>query len=190
MSAPKRIFRIKVTLRDTRPPIWRRLLVRDTMSLREFHGLLQLAMGWTDSHMHQFKKGQIHYGSPHTGLEGALNESKVKLEDVFRKPKDRILYEYDFGDGWLHDVALEEIMEPEPAGKYPWILAGKRACPPEDCGGVYGYYRMLEALADPTDPEHEDMLEWLGEGFDPEDFDAYERNVRLHGGWSRPREPR
>ncbi len=188
MSTSRQVVQVKVTLRGIRPPIWRRLLVRDTVSLGEFHDSLQVAMGWTDSHLHQFMKGNTYYGPPDAEMPEVRNEFKVKLKDVFRKPKERMLYEYDFGDGWLHDLVLEKVADAEPKGKYPWVLAGKRACPPEDCGGVYGYYRLIEVLGDPSDPEHDEMLEWLGEAFDPDDFDVHERNVALHGGRYRPRQ--
>ena len=185
----KRIFQIKVTLRDTRPPIWRRLLVRDTVPLGQFHDLLQVVMGWTDSHAHQFMKGAEYYGPKELEMPEVRDESRVRLKEVLQKPKDRLLYEYDFGDGWLHDVVLERVDESEPKGKYPWVLAGKRACPPEDCGGIPGYYELLQVLKNPRHPNRKETLEWLGEPFDPGDFDAYERNTRFHGGWYRARPP-
>lgn len=186
--ASPRIFQLKITLRGTRPPIWRRLVVRNTISLGQFHDSLQVAMGWTDSHLHQFMKGNIHYGTPDPEMPEVRDERKAKLKDVLLKPKDRILYEYDFGDGWLHDVVLEQVTGAEPQGKYPWVLAGKKACPPEDCGGVYGYYHFLEAFTNPRDLEHEQMAEWVGEDFDPDAFDVQDKNRIFHGGWHRPSE--
>lgn len=104
------------------------------------------------------------YGTKNPEWAEVLNEKTVKLNSVLRKPKDRILYEYDFGDDWLHDVVLERVLEAESKGKYPWLAAGKRACPPENCRGLYEYYHLLEVLADPGYPEYADMNDWLGDG--------------------------
>ncbi|MDA1311879.1 MAG: plasmid pRiA4b ORF-3 family protein [Acidobacteria bacterium] len=183
MTAPRTVYQIKVSLKGSRPPIWRRLLVRDTVSLQVLHELLQFTMGWTDSHLHQFVKGETCYGSPYPEMPEMLDEKRAKLNSVLRKPKDRILYEYDFGDGWLHDVVLERVVDADRKSKYPWLVAGKRACPPEDCGGLYGYYHLLEVLADPDHPEYAEMNDWLGEGFDAEAFDLQGMNRMLHGGW-------
>ena len=182
-ASGRKVFQIKVSLKGSRPPIWRRLLVRDTVSLKELHPLLQFAMGWADSHLHQFVKGKTYYGVPHPEMPEIRDERTAKLNGILRKPKDRILYEYDFGDGWLHVIVLEQVSDADPAGIYPWILAGKRACPPEDCGGLYGYYRLLHALSDPSHPEYDEMNDWLGENFDPNAFDVQETNRMLHGGW-------
>ncbi|GMQ81551.1 MAG: hypothetical protein BMS9Abin05_0983 [Rhodothermia bacterium] len=181
MTASQRVYQIKVGLRHSQPAIWRRLLVRDTISLLDFHDLLQFAMGWEDCHMHQFVKEKSQSGRRRPEMSEIRNEEKTMLKDVLRKPNDRILYEYDFGDGWLHDIVLEEVLDADPNGKYPWFLAGKRACPPEDCGGVGGYYHLLDVLGDSDDPEYVELSEWLGEGFDPEAFDAEEKNRRIHG---------
>ena len=177
MTASRTVFQIKVSLKGSRPPIWRRLLVRDTVSLRNLHELLQFAMGWTDSHLHQFVKGETCYGSPHPEM---VDEKRAKLNSILRKPKDRILYEYDFGDGWLHDVVLERVLDADPKSKYPWLVAGKGACPPEDCGGLWGYYHLLEVLADPGHPEYDEMNDWLGKDFDATAFDVQEMNRILH----------
>ncbi len=181
MTAPRRIFQIKVGLKGSRPAIWRRLLVRDTISLLEFHDLLQFAMGWEDCHLHQFVKEKSRSGRARAEMSEIRNEERTKLQDVLRKPKDRMLYEYDFGDGWLHNIVLEKVLDGDPNGKYPWLLAGKGACPPEDCGGIGGYYHLLEVLGDSDDPEYDELSEWLGEDFDPKAFDAEEMNRTIHG---------
>jgi Plasmid pRiA4b ORF-3-like protein len=111
------------------------------------------------------------------------DEPKVVLAEVLRKPKDRMIYEYDFGDGWEHQLELEKVAALPPEGKFPWVLSGKRACPPEDVGGPWGYADFLEALADPKHPDHEDLAQWCGEPFDPEAFDANAINRAFHGGW-------
>lgn len=138
-------------------------------------------MGWEDCHMHHFIKEKSRSGRPRTEMSEIRNEKGTKLKDVLRKPKDRMLYEYDFGDGWLHNIVLEKVLNADPNGKYPWLLAGERACPPEDCGGIGGYYHLLEVLGVRDDPEYDEINEWLGEGFDPEAFDAEEKNRRIHG---------
>jgi hypothetical protein len=132
-------------------------------------------------------KGGACYGPRQLETPEVLDESKVKLKDVFQRLKARLVYEYDFGDGWLHDVVLERVTDSDPKGKYPWVLAGKGACPPEDCGGIPGYYELLETLRNPRHPNREETLEWLGEPFDPREFDPNERNARFHGGWYRAR---
>jgi hypothetical protein len=173
------VYRLKVTLRGARPPIWRRLEVPSGVTLDRFHEILQVVMGWTDSHLHQFQCGGASYGRLHPEIEvEQQDERRVRLRDVLRRPKARLVYEYDFGDGWLHDVVLETIAPAGPENRQARVVAGKRACPPEDVGGVDGYYRFLEAIADPEHPEHQDMLEWVGE-FDPDAFDVEAMNLRL-----------
>lgn len=176
------ILQLKVTLRETRPPIWRRLLVRSDITLAQLHQVLQAAMGWTDSHLHQFVKRGVLFGPPNPEFGLARrNEKRVRVGEILARPKDRLRYEYDFGDGWEHDVVVEAVSPAFPAGRYPWVLAGRRACPPEDCGGAPGYHALLEALADPRHPEHGPIAEWLGRPFDPEEFDLDEVNRLFHG---------
>ena len=189
MKSPVSIYQLKVTLRGTRPTIWRRVRVRSDITLLRLHDVLQIVMGWTDSHLHQFIANDKYYGTSDPEFpEPRQNEKKVRLNEVLKKPNDRLVYEYDFGDGWTHDVTFEKVLEPEPGEKYPHVLAGKGACPPEDCGGVHGYYHLLEVLKNPEHPEHRDMVEWLGRKFDPEAFDVHERNLVFHGGWYLPKE--
>jgi hypothetical protein len=178
------VFQLKVTLRGSRPPIWRRVLVRSDISLLKLHGVLQVLMGWTDSHLHQFEAGGVFYGTPDPefGAE-RKNERKVRLNEVLRHPKNRMVYEYDFGDSWEHDVVLEKVVPREPKVRYPVVTGGKRACPPEDVGGVWGYAAFLEAVRDPQHPDHEEMLEWCGDEFDAERFDVGAANRAFHGGW-------
>jgi hypothetical protein len=177
------LYRLKVTLRGLRPPIWRRFLVPSDIRLKRLHDSLQAVMGWTDSHLHQFESQGVRYGT--TDREFGLarvSEARTVVCDVLRRPKDRLVYEYDFGDDWLHDVVLEAILPAGKDGRYPVIEAGKRACPPEDVGGSYGYEELLAALADPAHPEHDQATDWLGEGFDPEAFDVNAANIALHRG--------
>lgn len=188
MKTTSRIYELKVTLAGTRPPIWRRLRVKSDITLFKLHGILQRVMGWMDGHLHQFVARDTTYGELDPELPGPReNERKARLSEVLRKPKDRLMYEYDFGDGWRHLVVLEQVLEAEEGARYPYVVAGKRACPPEDSGGVGGYARLLEVLANPRHPEHRDLVEWVGGTFDPEAFDRDEINRSFHGGWYLPK---
>jgi hypothetical protein len=183
-EVPAQIYQLKVTLREVRPPVWRRFQVRSDMTLEQLHWALQLIIGWTDSHLHQFRAARAASGRARSvGIVSSEDERRVVLAEVLRKPKDRLIYEYDFGDGWEHELQLEEVLAVPPEGKFPWVLSGKRACPPEDVGGPWGYANFLEALADPKHPDHEDLAEWCGEPFDPEAFDVNAINRAFHGGW-------
>ena len=143
-------------------------------------------MGWTDSHLHQFEAEGVCYGTSDREFGIArVSEARTTLDQVLRRPKDRLRYEYDFGDGWDHDVILEAIVASQSGRLYPLVEAGKRACPPEDCGGSYGYLDFLEAISDPKHPEHRTMLDWVGGAFDPEAFDVSQANLAIHGGWVR-----
>jgi hypothetical protein len=174
------VFQLKVSLKGSKPPIWRRIQVRGSITLYKLHQILQLAMGWTDSHLHQFIAQGAYYGM--AGAEWGLevkNEQRVKLGQIVANVKDRFVYEYDFGDGWEHVIVVEEVLPPEPGVRYPLCLKGKRACPPEDVGGIWGYEHFLEAMGDPEHPEHADMAAWWGDEFDPEEFDLEEVNHLL-----------
>jgi len=186
--AEEMVYQLKVTLRGSRPPIWRRTQVPKNVTLDRLHQILQVIMGWTDSHLHQFRVGDTHYGTPDPeyGFE-VKDEKKVRLDAVLHRPRARLVYEYDFGDGWEHDVVLEKTVSATPDRRYPLVLADKRRCPPEDVGGIGGYYHFLQAIADPKHPEHRDMSEWCGESFDPDAFDVQEVNAAFHGGWRRRR---
>ncbi len=181
-STASPIYQLKITLQNTKPPIWRRLQVRASMTLPLLHDTIQVAMGWTDSHLHQFIIGGVEYGLPDPELgDDMRSEQRVKLDRVVTTEKDRFVYEYDFGDSWTHIILLEKILPVEPDVHYPRCLAGKRACPPEDVGGVWGYAEFLEAIRSSDHPEHEDMLEWCGGAFDPEAFSLDEINQALRG---------
>ena len=174
------VFQLKVTLKASKPPIWRRIQVRGSTTLPKLHTILQVAMGWYDCHLHEFKVGNIHYGVPVPEWElDVKNERRVKLSDIVAGVKDRFVYEYDFGDSWEHQIVVEKVLAPEAGVRYPVCLAGKRACPPEDVGGVWGYAEFLEAMRDPEHSEHETMLTWIGGAFDPQAFDLEGINQRL-----------
>jgi hypothetical protein len=137
-------------------------------------------MGWDNYHLHVFNAGGEEYGDADPEL-GIRSDGRVKLNDVVRGPKARLQYTYDFGDDWEHLIEVEKALEPEPGVRYPVCIAGKRACPPEDCGGIWGYEELLEVLKDPQHEEYEERLEWLGGAFDPEAFSLEEANARLRG---------
>lgn len=171
--APKRLLQLKVSLLYTKPPIWRRILVRDSRSLRDLHHIIQVVMGWDGEHMHAFRGSR--------SRRDDLPE-RALLTGVFTRTGTKIIYEYDFGDSWEHEIRLEKTEPCDPARPEPLCLGGALACPPEDCGGTPGYYGILEALRNRTDPESAELLEWVGEGFDPEAFDLDAINQALRGG--------
>lgn len=173
-------YKIKVMLMGSKPPIWRRILVPSNMPLLKFHQLLQIVMGWEDDHLHQFEAGRQCFGMPDSGfLSEVKDEARVKLQELLPAEGSSALYEYDFGDEWKHELVLEKVLPHDEDEPLPKCLGGKRACPPEDCGGMWGYERLLAAIGDTEHPEHAELSEWLGEGFDPEHFDAAEVNSEL-----------
>ncbi len=173
------VCQLKITLRDYNPPIWRRVQVPSDITLGELSFVILAAMGWTNSHLHQFSIGDMEYADPQFELDFAEDEFAVTLADVASTARSRFRYMYDFGDGWDHDVLVEKTLPREPQKQYPTCVKGARRCPPEDCGGVWGYADFLEAVNDPKHEMHEDMTEWCGGAFDPEAFDAEELNASL-----------
>jgi hypothetical protein len=174
-SDESQVYQIKITLSGSEPAIWRRFLIEPNANLFKLHQAIQNIMGWTNSHMHQYRKGKIFYGK----LDEE-DENKFKIFQVFDKLKAKLVYEYDMGDGWEHILVLEKILPREDKIKYPICLEGAMACPPEDCGGIYGYYNLLEIIKNPDHEEHEDMMEWMGDDFDPEEFnlDAINQDLK------------
>ena len=178
----KMIYQLKITLKYLRPPIWRRVLVESDLTLQQLHFIVQAAMGWDDYHLHSWTIGGVEYGEPHGEYDSDVRDEKnVKLSKVVgSREKTKFSYTYDFGDSWQHDILVEKILPATAEMQYPVCLAGKRACPPEDCGGVWGYAELLEIINDPENPEYEERMEWLEEGFDPSEFNLKEINLRLH----------
>ncbi len=173
-------FQVKVTLLGVNPPVWRRFLADPAMTLHKFHKALQEVMGWMDGHLYEFDCAGIRVGVPDPDFgDEIISSRKVKLGEVLRAPGDKVEYLYDPGDGWYHKIFLEKFVEPEPSVKLPHCLAGKRACPSEDCGGPWGYKELLAALADPRHPAHKDKVEWLDRPFDPEAFNLKDMNEGL-----------
>jgi hypothetical protein len=187
---PVRSYQIKVTLRGTHRAIWRRILVPGSTTLLKLHDILQIVMGWENAHLHMFKLAGLVYDDPMNdvyGDMGATDEANCKLSQLIHSTGQRFSYEYDFGDSWEHRLVVEKISSALESLRYPICLKGKRACPPEDVGGVWGYENFLKAIQDPEHDEHEDYLNWIGEEFDPEAFDLNAVNDRLRymgRGWS------
>jgi hypothetical protein len=180
----KEIFQIQIALKDFKPKIWRRILIPSDVLLSDFHMIIQISMGWTNSHLHQFIKNRTYYSMRMVEDDlwedmGSVDYEKMKISDLLKKEEEKIVYEYDFGDSWEHDIILEKILPIDTDLKYPICLTGKMNCPPEDCGGVWGYAGMLKVLKDPNHEEYESYMEWLDEDFDPEYFNKNEVNEML-----------
>jgi hypothetical protein len=181
-TKPSSIYQLKISLKGLQPPIWRRIQIPGDISLFKLHFLIQIAMGWTNSHLHEFIIDNQSYGSPEDdewGSRGTRDENKYQLEQVIPGKGIQFIYLYDFGDGWEHTIQVEDILDCQEDLHYPTCLGGKRACPPEDVGGIGGYAYFLEAIQDPQHPEHEDYLAWIGDEFDPEAFDRERFDAEL-----------
>jgi len=178
-SVGKTVVALKVTLRDIKPPVWRRLVLPGTMTLAELHEAIQAAMGWHGGHLHAFDIAGRQYGDPRTVhvVDDMDDETRLTLNGLLRSGVARFTYTYDLGDNWQHQVLIERTQPALDTGRYPACVAGRRNCPPEDCGGPWGYAELLAAIADPTHPEHADRRAWLGEDFDPDEFDVDAANA-------------
>jgi hypothetical protein len=178
------IYQFKITLKDIKPPIWRRIQVPKKYNFWDLHIAIQDAMGWQDYHLYEFE-----IVNPLTGTKtiiGIPNKDKdfadykilpgwkQKIADYFLRENQSAKYIYDFGDNWKHEIILEKILPKENNLTYPLCIKGERACPPEDCGGSYGYEDFLEIVGDPENEQHEEILEWVGGKFDSEHFDPNE----------------
>lgn len=178
------LYQIKVTLLGTKPPIWRRLLIPADVTLAQLHNVLQIAMGWEDGHMHEFRVAQRCFGQPEPAdpfmrMPRTEGERTARLSAVLGRSGTKMIYAYDFGDSWEHSIVLEKQLPTDPDTTYPVCTDGKLACPPEDCGGIPGYYNLLDALADPQHPEHEEIRDWIGDDFDPQLFSVDSVNQKL-----------
>ncbi len=168
---PRQIFQVKVTLADVLPEVWRRVELPGAYTLDRVHRVVQHAMGWRDYHLHSFEVDGVQYGEPDPDGELAVrDELEVRLDAVAHKGT-RLLYTYDFGDWWEHDLLVEDVFVAEPDERYPRCVAGERACPPEDVGGVFGYAELLVALHEADHPQHAELRSWAGPGFEPDAFD-------------------
>ena len=179
-------YLLKVTLQEVRPPIWRSIRVAGDLTLRELHHVLQIAFGWTDSHLHEFEIDGKRYGMPDPLEdigEPPIDEQNYRVNKLLQKGS-HAEYLYDFGDGWRHEIVVEDEEPANPGATKAECLGGARACPPEDSGGAYGYEELLKASADPTNKRHRELLEWVGPHFAPEEFDLVRVNRALRGAGS------
>ena len=180
---PVILYEIKVALMDLEPAIWRRVHVPRDITLGSLHLVIQTAMGWEDDHLHEFVIGRKRYGPmmPNPfGLESApVDEDIVHLNGVAKPPKAKFEYHYDFGDDWRHEIRIEREIESESGKRQARCIAGENACPPEDSGGPYSYPDLVAILADVQHEEHAEMREWIGEDFDPQQFDLASTDRRL-----------
>jgi hypothetical protein len=188
LPAAATVYQFKITLQESHPPIWRRIQVKNC-TLDKLHEHIQTAMGWTNSHLHHFRIGEQLYGDPELMQENFEemeyeDSTTTKISDILprNKKRFRFQYEYDFGDSWYHEVLFEGVMPADPKMKYPLCLEGARACPPEDCGGIWGYPDFVEAIQNPDHERHEELLEWVGGSFDPEKFDAVKATKAMRKG--------
>lgn len=177
------IYQIQIYLKYIKPKIWRRILVKSDLSLLDFHKIIQTCTGWTNFHLHQFIKDNIRYTikTPYNVLNeyDNINEKNVKIHDLLKIEKEKIIYEYDFGDSWIHIIILEKILPIYKNMEYPICIKGKRSFPPEDCGSYCGYENMLEILKNSKHKEYKSYIEWLGGKFDSEYFNKDEINNLL-----------
>lgn len=177
-----RTYQLKISLRHSKPSIWRRIIVPSDIVLSDLHEVFQVVMGWGDSHLHQFVHMKKLYGmifeDDFGAFEEVIDENSFTLDMLLLKEKDKLVYEYDFGDGWEHDVVLEKIL-PSSGQVQVACLKGSMCCPPDDCGGIWGYEDKLAIMADPQHPDHEEITEWMGDEFDPEYFDLEVVNAQL-----------
>ncbi len=184
VSKLQKTFTLRISIEGSDPEIWRRFQVTDEMTLDDLHDTIQIVMGWTDSHLHRFSIAGKQYSKILPDVverdgQDAIDEDDVLIGDVIKKKGQKFVYIYDYGDNWRHNLVVEAIGEPVPGQYYPVCLEGERACPPEDCGAIWGYYRMLESLRDPDHEEHASYLDWLGGHFDSDHFDLESRNAVL-----------
>jgi hypothetical protein len=170
-------YQFKITLLGVKPPVWRRIQVQDC-TLDTLHEHIQTAMGWTNSHLHHFRVGEHLFADPMLMEENFedmdyVDSTTTMASDIVPKSgkQFRFLYEYDFGDSWDHEILFEGCPKADAGRQYPVCLEGERACPPEDVGGMWGYTEFLEAIGNEKHKRHEELLEWIGGSFDPEEFD-------------------
>lgn len=167
------IYQLKLSLTDSDPSIWRRLLVQGNTHLEELHCIIQIAMGWKNLSKYHYRIGNRRSDTEPSLLQMPLNE-------VIRDDLRRFSYIYDLRDGWFHTLEVEMVLPADPQGNYPHCVTGELHCPPEGCGGIWGYDELLEILSDPEDPRYVEWWDEVGNDFDPEFFDVDLVNIQLH----------
>lgn len=174
------VYRLKITLLGSNPPVWRRLLVARNVTLKRLHFIIQAAMGWENSHLHLFETDTRRYGEPNPEWDDVQDHAAYRLYHVVGdRPGRAFEYIYDMGDGWRHEISVEEVSPDKRYHGIPVCLDGAGACPPEDCGGIGGYAELQEALADPRHERHLELKEWLGRPVDAAAFDVATVNDEL-----------
>lgn len=180
----EQVYVLEISLQDIKPRIWRRIAVPTEFTLEQVHDVIQTAMGWQHAHLHEFEIGGQSYGEPDPDdtmgwSDDMLDDSTVRLGELVKEEGDKFHYTYDFGDDWRHQIEVKRIEAPKEGVQYPHCEAGKRAAPPEDCGGPYGYMDVLKALKDPKNKKYAELLEWVGKDYDPEECDLPRINAKL-----------
>jgi hypothetical protein len=183
----EKVVQLKISLKNSTPPIWRRVLVKSSISFYELHYTIQIAMGWGNYHLYEFKIGNYRigitdedYDDPESATSNIIVAKEITLDEVISQGDfKKFSYEYDFGDGWMHSIIVEKTMPLDQDKYYPVCIKGKLNCPPEDCGGIYGYYNLLEIISNKKHPEYRDMAEWMGGRFDPTEFEVEDVNEDL-----------
>lgn len=178
------IIQLKITLQRTKPPIWRRVLVDKATTFEQLHHIIQLAMGWTNSHLYEFEINGYRISEPNEDLDAEFGDkfidaATVTLDSIITDINEKFTYDYDFGDSWHHQILVEKFLPRDSKTKYPTCIDGKLNCPPEDCGGIGGFYGLLDIINNKRHPERKEMLEWLGGQYDAEHFDKDEINQEL-----------
>jgi len=190
-NQPLQIYQLHVTLQNIEPTIFRTVVVTSTTTLRQLHELIQASFGWLNCHLHAFRdQDGVSYSSAQEGMFAMdmevddVDDAMIRLDSVLQAKGDRLTYEYDFGDGWEHEIVVVEIGPPKTKGLYPAVIDGARNCPPEDCGGPFGYQELMELVLRkrqriPLESDEEEWVEWLGDDYDPEAFDLDKANIRI-----------
>lgn len=180
----KDILQLTIKLDHTDPLIWRRILLKKETSFFELHHIIQIVMGWKNYHLFEFnldgfRVGMIEENENGYGSNQLLDANKTLLSDILSLVEDRFMYNYDFGDGWLHEIALEKLIETEVKRVYPICIDGQLNCPPEDCGGINGFNDILQILENKEHPRYKEIRNWVGKNYDPEQFDTVKVNKKL-----------
>jgi hypothetical protein len=183
----KDVLQLKVSLDESNPLIWRRILIHKDASFFELHHTIQIAIGWQNYHMFEFilegyRIGHIFEDEELDGLGGdsLLDSRNIRLKEVISSNGVEVKYVYDFGDYWEHTIVVEEMLDLDPGCTYPVCIAGEMACPPEDCGGIHAHYENLEILSDKKHPEYKGTKSWMPRGYDPAKFNLEKVNQQLN----------
>lgn len=184
MSVGSEILRLKVTLKECKPTVWREIEIASSMTLAGLHDVLQTLMGWEDYHLWAFEFGRRRFELPDPdGMDPMGKPSEdpghVTVGELLVKKNQKLAYNYDFGDDWWIEIEVQAVVKPEPKVRYPRCITGERSGPPEDCGGPGGYQELLAARRNPKSSHAKELLEWAGEDWDPDAFDLAAINEAL-----------